>query len=123
MSGSGSASPTAAGRDIIEGVQARDLVLVQVQAEHVVAGVREAGAGDETYVAGAENGYTHELSYPKGSPRAAQAQRLQGTRAAAQAMGFWPWLGLAASERRRLAAKSATFVAGACGDTALRVHT
>ena len=40
-----------------------------------------------------------------------------------QALGFCPWVGLPASCRRRLAAKSATLAAGACGRTALRVQT
>src|SRR2546430_9002482 len=54
--------------------EALDLGRIHVHADHVIAGVREAGAGDETHVAGAENGHAHELSYPKGRPRAAQAQ-------------------------------------------------
>jgi hypothetical protein len=40
-----------------------------------------------------------------------------------QASGFCPCVGLAASDRRRLAAKSATLAAGECGNSAFRVHT
>ena len=40
-------------------VQARDLALVEIEAEDVVAGVREAGAGDEPDVARADDGDIH----------------------------------------------------------------
>src|SRR5437764_4396284 len=105
---------------------------VHVHAHHVVARIGETGAGDETHVAGAEDGDAHELSSRGvrqkgfGSLKEGRTRLKRGGRrrsAWAQLSGFWPCVGLAASARRRLAAKSATFVAGACGDTALRVHT
>jgi hypothetical protein len=40
-----------------------------------------------------------------------------------QATGFCPCVGLAASDRRRLAAKSATLAADEWGNSAFRVHT
>ena len=43
-------------------IQALDLGRIHVHADHVIAGVRQAGAGDETHIAGAENGHAHELS-------------------------------------------------------------
>ena len=43
-------------------VQAGDLVLVQVEAEDVVAGVREAGARDQADIAGTDDGYVHGVS-------------------------------------------------------------
>ena len=40
-------------------VQDVDLVLVDVETEHVVAEFRQAGAGDQAYVTGADNGNFH----------------------------------------------------------------
>ena len=40
-------------------VELLDLVLVEVEAEHVVARVGEAGAGDQADVAGADDGDVH----------------------------------------------------------------
>src|SRR5688572_7036563 len=64
-------------------VQARDLALVDVETEHVVAGVREAGAGDETDIAGADDGDVHGVrsnssvrrgGYVSQPPQAGQCQ-------------------------------------------------
>ena len=44
---------------ISPGVQPLDLLRVDVDADDVIAGIGEAGAGDEADVAGAENGDAH----------------------------------------------------------------
>ena len=43
----------------VAGIEHRDLGRIQVQAQHVVAYVRQAGAGDEAHIAGADNGDVH----------------------------------------------------------------
>ena len=40
-------------------VQALDLSRVDIDADHMVAGVSETGAGDEAHIAGAENSNAH----------------------------------------------------------------
>ena len=57
------AQPRLEDRDLAA-VQHRDLALVDVEAEHVVADVGEAGAGDETDVAGADDADFHEGTFP-----------------------------------------------------------
>src|SRR5688572_6057172 len=43
--------------------QAFDLFVVDIDAKHVVAGVRKAGTGDEADVTGAENGDSHIFTW------------------------------------------------------------
>jgi hypothetical protein len=43
-------------------VEQIDLLLVDVEAEHVVAQLRQAGAGDQAYIAGADNGNFHGVT-------------------------------------------------------------
>src|SRR5204863_3232760 len=64
-------------------VQAFDLRRVDVHAHHLVADLCQAGAGDQSYVTGAEDGDSHQFTMPISST--------SNTRVALAPIGGWPF--------------------------------